>query len=125
MTCVQYSYPTSDTSNMIQNLKNFKSEKIFQLNFIYFLHNLCIIASMKTSEYEQISVVALYSVRIWMFCHIMEANVIHMYIISNYLTEQEMFLNAGFLITNQWFHISLLNHCIGFQNSTRSVQIWK
>lgn len=118
MTCVQYSYPTSDASNMIQNLKNFKSEKIFQLNFIYFLHNLCIIASMKTSEYEQILVVALYSVLIWMFCHIMEANVKHMYIISNYLTEQEMFLNAVFLITNQWFHISLLNHCIGFQNST-------
>lgn len=61
--------------------------------FFFFLHNLCIIASMKTSEYEQISVVALYSVRIWMFCHILEANVIHMYKISNYLTEQEMFLS--------------------------------
>lgn len=79
---------------MIQNLKNFESEKIFQLNFFFFfLHNLCIIASMKTSEYEQISVVALHSVRIWMFCHILEANVIHMYKISNYLTEQEMFLS--------------------------------
>lgn len=77
---------------MIQNLKNFKSEKIFQLNYI-FLHNLCIIASMKTSEYEQILVVALHSVRIWMFCHILEANVIHMYKISNYVTEQEMFLS--------------------------------
>lgn len=100
MTCVQYSYPTSDTSNMIQNLKNFKSEKIFQLNYI-FLHNLCIIASMKTSEYEQISVVALHSVRIWMFCHILEANVIHMYKISNYVTEQEMFLSQCWVPYNK------------------------
>lgn len=60
---------------------------------LFFLHNLCIIASMKTSEYEHILVVALHSVRIWMFCHILEANVIHMYKISNYLTEQEMFLS--------------------------------
>lgn len=77
---------------------------------------------MKTSEYEQILVVALHSVRIWMFCHILEANVIHMYIISNYLTEQEIFLNAGFLITNQWIHISLLNRFLHIPFYSRKIR---